>query len=165
MQTIYLWVLIHILIKGEFGAPWNWFKPSSKIFYWSFQGGTYFVDLLCFFLSNVYYAFVRVCLYVSCGHLLGKGWPLGSRLCCLTVSLSLSRWYPGSAVVLDCIDSWSLYPHLLCTYDAKRGLIYLKTESGDYWYTCNCATVAGSKTVQVGRAIQYIIVQAKKLNL
>ena len=26
---------------------------------------------------------VRVCLYVLCGHLLGKGWPLGSRLWCL----------------------------------------------------------------------------------
>ena len=55
-----------------------------------------------------------VCLYVLCGHLLGKGWPLGSRLWCLTVSLSLSLWYPGSDVVLDCIDSWSLHPYLLC---------------------------------------------------
>ena len=33
------------------------------------------------------------------------GWPLGSRLSCLTVSLSLFHWYPGSDVVLDCIDS------------------------------------------------------------
>ena len=51
------------------------------------------------------------------GHLLGKGWPLGSRLWCLTVSLSLSHWYPESGVVLDCIDSWSLHPYLLwnCT--------------------------------------------------
>ena len=57
---------------------------------------------------------MRVSLYVPCGHLLGKGWPLGSRLWCLTVSLSLSHWYPGSGVVLDCIDSWSLHPYLLC---------------------------------------------------
>ena len=35
-------------IKGEIGAPWNRFKPSSKIFNWPFQGGTSFVDLLCF---------------------------------------------------------------------------------------------------------------------
>ena len=54
-----------------------------------------------FFLSRVYYAFVRVCLYVPCGHLLGKGWPLGPRLLCLTVRLSLSLCYPGSGVVLD----------------------------------------------------------------
>ena len=95
-------------------ASWNWFKPSSKIFYWPFQGGTSFVDLLCvFFLSCVCYAFVHVCLCVPCGHLLGKGWPLGSRLRCITVSLPLSLWYPGSGVVLDCIDSWSLHPYLL----------------------------------------------------
>ena len=39
--------------------------------------------------------FKPVCLYVLCGHLFGKGWPLGYRLWCLTVSLSLSHWYPG----------------------------------------------------------------------
>ena len=36
-----------------------------------------------FVLSCVCYVFVRVCLYVLCGHLLGKGWPLGSHLWCL----------------------------------------------------------------------------------
>ena len=63
------------------------------------------MDLLWSILSCVCYAFVQVCLYVPCGHLLGKGWPLGSSLWCLTVSLSLFHWYPGSDVVLDCIDS------------------------------------------------------------
>ena len=72
-----------------------------------------FVGLLCFVLSCVCYAFVCVCLYVSCGHLLRKGWPLGSRLWCLTMSLLLFNWYPRSGVVLDCIDSWSLHPYLL----------------------------------------------------
>ena len=66
-----------------------------------------------FFLSFVCYAFVRVCLFVSFGHLLEKGWPLDSRLWCLTVSLLLSHCYPGSDVALDCIDSWSLHPYLL----------------------------------------------------
>ena len=61
-----------------------------------------------FFLSCVCYAFVQVCLYVPCGHLLGKGWSLSSHLWRLTVSLSLSHRYPGSGVVLNCIDSWSL---------------------------------------------------------
>ena len=45
------------------------------------------------FLACVCYAFVRVCLFVSCGHLLGKDWPLGSLLWCITVRLSLSHWY------------------------------------------------------------------------
>ena len=36
----------------------------------------------------------------------GKGLSaLGSRLWHITVSLSLSHWYPGSGLVLDCIDS------------------------------------------------------------
>ena len=64
-------------------APLNRFKPSSKIFYWPFQGGTSFVDLLCFCSVLCLLCFVGVCLYVLFGHLLGKGWPLGSRLWCL----------------------------------------------------------------------------------
>ena len=64
-------------------APLNRFKPSSKKFYWPFQGGTSFVDLLCFCSVLCLLCFVRVCLYVLRGHLLGKGWPLGSRLWCL----------------------------------------------------------------------------------
>ena len=64
-------------------APLNRFKPSSKIFYWPFQGGTSFVDLLCFCSVLSLLCFVHVCLYVLRGHLLGKGWPLGSRLWCL----------------------------------------------------------------------------------
>ena len=69
-----------------------------------------------FFLSCCCYALVRVCLYVPFGHLPGKGLPLGSCLWCLTVSLSLSHWYSGSGVVLDCIDSCSLHPYLLLYY-------------------------------------------------
>ena len=69
--------------------------------------------IFCVFFSVMFcYALVCVSLYVPCRHLLGKGWPLGSRLWCLTVSLSLSHWYPWSGVVLDCIDSWSLHPYL-----------------------------------------------------
>ena len=30
------------------------------------------MDILCFFLSCICYAFVSVCLYVPCGHLLGR---------------------------------------------------------------------------------------------
>ena len=47
-----------------------------------------------------------VCVFSACGRLLGGGGlPLGSRLWCLTVNLSLSHWYPGSGVELDCINS------------------------------------------------------------
>ena len=66
------------------------------------------------------YAFMYICLLMPCGHLLGKGWPLGSRLWCSILRLSLPRWYPGSGVVLDCIDSWSLPSFLLSTALFKR---------------------------------------------
>ena len=63
------------------------------------------MDVLCF--CSV------LCLLYLCARLFicalwspaGKGLTSFSRLWCLTVSLSLSLWYPGSGVVLDCIDS------------------------------------------------------------
>ena len=74
----------------------------------------FFCGSFMFYLPCVCYAFVRVCLYVPCGHLMGRGWPLGSYLWCLTMSLPLSHWYSWSGVVLDCIYSLSLHPYLLC---------------------------------------------------
>ena len=105
-------------------APLNQFKPSSKIFNWPFQGGTSLWLFYDFVLSSVCYVFVRVCLYMLCGHLLGKGWPLGSRLWCLTGSWLLSHWYPGSGVVLNCIDSWCLHPYLLYVL-CRRSEVYM----------------------------------------
>ena len=69
--------------------------------------------IICVISVLFCYAFMYVCLLMPCGHLLGKGWPLGSPLWCLIVTLSLSHWYPWSGVVLDCIDSWSLPSFLL----------------------------------------------------
>ena len=57
------------------------------------------------FLTCVCYALVRVCLLLPCGHLLGKGRPLGSRFGCLIVGLLLYTWCPWSGVVVDRIDS------------------------------------------------------------
>ena len=43
----------------------------------------------------------------------GKGLTSWLSFVVSTVSLSLSLWYPGSGVVLNCIDSGSLHPYLL----------------------------------------------------
>ena len=53
-----------------------------------------------------------------CGNLLGKGWPLGS----LTFDVILwfchfQIWCPGSGVVLDCINSWSLPSSLILVFE------------------------------------------------
>ena len=61
MQTKHLNILIHIWTKGEVGALWNRFKPSSK----KFTDRPKVVLLLwiinMLFLSCSCYAFVRVC--------------------------------------------------------------------------------------------------------
>ena len=103
-------------------APLNRFKPSSKIFYWPFQGGTSFVDLLCFCSVLCLLCFVRVCLYVLCGHLLGKGWPLGSRLWCLLwvchfpIGILGQVWYlivsiPDLCNLITLVPNYSLWMH------------------------------------------------------
>ena len=116
MQTKHLCVLIHIWTKGEVGAPLNWFKPSSKIFFTDPSKAELLLWIIYVISVLFYYAFIHVCLLIPCGHLLGMGWPLGSRLWCLIVTLSLSHWYPVSGVVLDCIDSWSLPTFLLMIF-------------------------------------------------
>ena len=63
---------------------------------WIFYGVFSILCLLCL-LARLF-----IC---ASGHLLGKGWPHGSRLWCLNVTLSLYHWYPVSGVVLDCIGS------------------------------------------------------------
>ena len=74
-----------------------------------------------FFLACVCYAFVGVLFICALWSLAGKGLAsLFSFVMSNYESLSLSNWYPGSGVVLDCIDSLSLYPYLLlftiCSY-------------------------------------------------
>ena len=100
MQTKHLCALIHIWTKAEVGAPLNQFEPSSKIFLLAVQGlrffcGSFVLFLSCFVVLSC--ASVCWCLVVACC----GGWPLGPRLWCLVVTLSLSCWYPGSDVVLD----------------------------------------------------------------
>ena len=104
-------------------APLNRFKPSSKIFYWPFQGGTSFVDLLCFCSVLCWLCFVRVCLYVLCGHLLGKGWPLGSRLWCLLwvchfpIGILGQVWY----LIVSIPDLCNLITFCICMDSAFMG--------------------------------------------
>ena len=61
-------------------------------FYWPFHGGASFVDF--FFVT--YVSCLSCCLVVyllqSCGHLLGKGWPLGSLVCGDLLCFITSRW-------------------------------------------------------------------------
>ena len=61
------------------------------------------MDLLCFCLvfAMSLCASFYMCFVVNAG----KGLTSWLSFVVSTVSLSLSHWYPGSGVVLDCIDS------------------------------------------------------------
>ena len=91
-------VLVHIKIKGEVGAvKVKYFTDSSKTV----------------FLLWIFYVFSVLCLLYLCARLhicalwspAGKGLTFWLSFLVFTVSLSLSHWYPGSGVVLYCIDS------------------------------------------------------------
>ena len=72
MQTKYLCLDPH-LSWGLGLAPRNRFKPSSEIFLLTIPRRFFFCGSFVFFMACVCYAFVRVFLFVPCGHLLGKG--------------------------------------------------------------------------------------------
>ena len=65
---------ISMCLDPHLNYGWGWRRYKAVLLLWIFY---------VFVLACVCYVFVRVCLYVLCGHLLGKGWPLGSRLLCL----------------------------------------------------------------------------------
>ena len=61
----------HFLLRSVHRILTSVLMEIFSVKFWEkYQGGTSFVDLLCFFVSCVCYAFVRVCLFVPCGHLL-----------------------------------------------------------------------------------------------
>ena len=74
-----------------------------------------------FVLSCVCYVFVRVCLYVIWGHLLGKGWPLASRLWCLLwvchfpIGILGQVWY----LIVSIPDLCTLTYFVYCGYLAQ----------------------------------------------
>ena len=99
-------------------APWNGFKPSSKIFYSPFQGGTSFVDLLCF---------SALCLLCLCARLfICALWsPAGKGLTSwLSFMVSICEFVTFPSVSLVRCGTWSyrfliiapllkLWPYLL----------------------------------------------------
>ena len=121
-------------------APLDRFKPSSKIFYWPFQGGTSFVIFYVFFLYCVCYVFGHVCLYVFCGHLLGKGWRLGSRLWCLLwvchfpIGILGQVWYLIVSIPDLCTLTYFVKQHLFQILGRVRQETFLNVNLLSYRY-------------------------------
>ena len=65
-------------------------------------------------VSSLPLSYLLICSLQHCGHLLGKGWPLGYLVCYVFLCFCLFHiLWPGSGEVLDCIDSLSLPSSLL----------------------------------------------------
>ena len=58
-----------------------------------------------FFMPCVCYAFVRVCLKCALWSPAGEGLTSWLSFVVSYCEIVLSHWYPGSGVVLDCIDT------------------------------------------------------------
>ena len=83
----------------------------------------FFVDPFLIYVSCL--SCFLVCSLQPCGHLLGKGWPLCFLVCDVFLCfVFFPMWCPGSGVVLDCIDSWSLPSSL-----SKKIITILRTKS------------------------------------
>ena len=61
--------------------------------------------ILCFCSVFCLLCFVRVCFICASWSPAGKGLTSWLSFVVSSVSLSVSHWYPGSGVVLDCVDS------------------------------------------------------------
>ena len=85
------WLLCFICLPG---VSW-WLSGSSSGYH----------GVVC---SLWLWYFLIILIYYFCGHLLGTGWPLGSRLWCLIVFLSLSR----AVSWVRCDTTW-LYQFLI----------------------------------------------------
>ena len=77
----------------------------------------------------VFYARLFICALWSPA---GKGLTSWLSFVVSSVGLSLSHWYPGSGVVLDCIDSWSLQPYLLSFSRKVLASIFWDSQGGDH---------------------------------
>ena len=122
MQTKHLCVLIHIWTKGKVGAPWNRFKPSSKISLLSVPRQYFFCGSFVLFMSCVCHAFVSVlCYLVVTWRERGDLLALVCDVYCDFVTFSF--WYLGTGVVLDWIDFWFLLSFLF-GYDMMLLYIY-----------------------------------------
>ena len=80
------------------------------------------MDLLCFSVLRSLCLCARLFICASwspAGKVLTSWLPFVVSNC----ELSLSHWYPGSGVVLDCVDSSSLHPYLLLQeWESQLGL-------------------------------------------
>ena len=130
---------------------------------------------LCFCI--LCFSWFRVCSLLPCGHLLGKGWPLGSCWWCLLYFRYFPMWYPGSGGVLDCIVSWSLPSVLIWSSVCEDSYICRQLEIERSWlHSCGNIWIRTSKLFHfvngcliqkgvLGHIMPFISITPTKINI
>ena len=104
MQTKHLCVLIHTRTKGEVGTVKLVEALKRTIFTDHSKAVLFQLTIFVIYVSSL--SCFLVCSLQPCGHLLGKGWSLGSLVYYVLLCFChFPMWCSGSGVVLDCIDS------------------------------------------------------------
>ena len=81
-------------------------KMAWDVLSWDVLSGSHFFCGSFMFLFCLVFAMFCACLFIcALRSPAGKGLTSWLSFVVSTVSLSLSRWYPGPGVVLNCIDS------------------------------------------------------------
>ena len=101
-------------------------SPQVKIFLLTIPRWCFFCGSFILFLSCICYVFVCLCLLMPCGHLLGKGWPLGSRLWCL-IECEVVTFPLVSLVMCGAGLYWFLIFALFLTFKTDNGLMQVKS--------------------------------------
>ena len=105
-------------------VPSNMFKPFSNFHTDRFKTVLLLWIPIVICVSCLSLSYCLVCSLQPCGHLLGKGWPLCSRVWCFSCVCHFPLLCPGSGVVFDCIDSCYL-PSSLLSVDSVLSLLYI----------------------------------------
>ena len=121
-------------------APWNWFKPCSKIFLLTVPRRYFFRGSFVLGMSCVCHAFASGRSLLHCGHQLGKDLPLDPCLWCLVVLLSLSHvvfWVSCGTCLYRCL----IFTPLLTFPIWNPSIMY------NYDSTCKLANVVRTKQI------------------
>ena len=132
-------------LRVRLARPETGLSPFVIIYiYWPFQDSASFVDHLCYFCLVFCYAFVRICLLMSCGHLMGKGcgtWLYRFLIFALFLTRSSSTDLQWQVLELRIVEMISIIKkHVLGFIAFHRPLVTgtgaqgsVLTSSGKYW--------------------------------
>ena len=108
------YIVLFVSLRWVRLPPWNRFKHSSK--YFTDRSKAVLLLWIICVIYVLYFSCDYVCSLLPCGHLLGKGWPLGSCLWCVFVTFPCGImgqvWYLIASIPEFCRLSYFSWWHV-----------------------------------------------------